>query len=459
MMRLAGGRAIEPARRGGAEREHGQVVVLFALFLVVLLAFAATVVDLGVLRNANQNLWNSLDAGTLAGASQLPDDGAAAEAMAMRYAGADYPGGLPPGTATVSFRCLVGDRNGDGLPDATDVPLTCDPGPVSAGAWRCAHGICAAPCDPSAGDKCNTIVMEGAVSVGYRFAPAVGVDDGSTQTVISAACKGPCGSLPITPVDVVLVVDRTGSMNGVDTTNARAAANSVRQLYNPAAQWLAFGMLGPSLTGQSCATKPATSIGSANAPADLRRWIPIGLTGTGASFGTDYSSSGSPMAAAISCYTNSSTGTDLTDPFPMATYELTHNGRAGVHKGIIFMTDGQPNNSTTSTANYCAQADAAATAAKNAGVEVFTVGFGLDGSNDASCPDTSGSWKGKTATQLLAHMANSSLADHGCPGTENSDGDHFFCVAKTTGASADLSDVFKTAASTLAEGTKLVQLP
>ena len=37
--------------------------------------------------------------------------------------------------------------------------------------------------------------------------------------------------------------------------------------------------------------------------------------------------------------------------------------------------------------------------------------------------------------------------------------DHFFCVAKTSGASANLSNVFKTAANALAGGTKLVQLP
>ncbi len=143
----------------------------------------------------------------------------------------------------------------------------------------------------------------------------------------------------------------------------------------------------------------------------------------------------------------------------MAQYELTHNGRTGVHKGIILMTDGQPNASTTATSNYCQQSDTAATAAKAAGIEVFTVAFGLDGSNDVACPDTSGAWKGKMASQLVASMATSSLADNGCPGTENTDGDHYFCVPKTAGATADLSNVFKTAATTLAQGTKLVQLP
>jgi hypothetical protein len=450
------------ARRGAgttATGEQGQVIVLFTMFLVVLLGFAALVIDLGVLRGANQNLWNAFDAGALAGASQLPADGAAAEALARKYADENYPGGLNGTPVDVSFRCLIGDRDGNGLPDLADVPLTCDPGTVAASDWRCANGVCAAPCDPAAGDSCNTVVLSGQVEVPYQFAPAVGVDGGSTQIVLSAACRGPCGSLPVVPVDVALIVDRTSSMNGVDTANARAAADSVRKLYNPTAQWLSFSMLGPSQTGQTCATKPATSIGTAMPPTDLRRWVPIGLTGAGAAFGQDYSASNSPMANAIACFTNSSTGTDLTDPIPMAVYDLTHNGRPGVKKGIILMSDGQPNASTTSTSNYCAQANAAATAAKNAGVEIFTVGFGLDGSNDIACPDTSGAWKGRMATELLASMADSSAADNGCPGSENTDDDHYFCVPKTAGASTDLSKAFKTAAAALAKGTKLVQLP
>ena len=455
-MKMFGKRTRSGTARDG---ERGQVIVLFTFFIVVLLGFAAIVVDLGVLRNANQNLWNALDSGALAGASSLPTDGTGARALALRYAQSNYPDGLDPSRVDLSFRCLIGDRNNDGRPDMTDIPTTCDPGTVASSAWRCARGICAAPCDPAEGDVCNTLVMAGSVSVPFRFGSAVGVTDGNTQVVVSAACKGPCGSEPSALVDVALVVDRTSSMSGVDTDNARNAADSVRKIYNPAAQWLSFGMLGPSQVGGSCSTTPASSIGSAGLPTDLRRWMPIGLTGTGATFGADYSAATSPMAKAIACYTNSSTGTDLTDPIPTAVYELLHNGRDGVTKGIILMTDGQPNASTTATSNYCNQANTAATTAKGQGIEIFTVGFGLDGSNDIACPDTSGPWKGKMASQLLASMATSSAADNGCPGTENTDNDHYYCVPKTAGASADLTNAFKSAATSLAKGTKLIQLP
>ena len=441
--------------RRGREQERGQIIVLFVFVLIVIMGAAAMVIDVGVLRNSNQNLWNALDAGALAGATQLPADASNADAIALQYADMNYPGGLPSGV-TVAFRCVVGSASG--APRSTDIPAVCDPGGNAV--WTCNATICSSVCVPAEGDTCNTIVLESTATVPYHFGPAVGITTGTTQDVLSAACKGPCGAKPENPVDLMLVVDRTGSMSGVDTVNARAAADSVRKAYNPAEQFIGYGMLGPSKIGGSCITEPNGSIGTANLPADLRRWVPVPLSGTGpgATLVQNYTSSGSTLAQAISCYTNSGTGTDLSDPVTTAAWELTHDGRPGVTKGIILMTDGQPNNSTVPGPNYCAQSSAAATAAKAQGIELFTIGFGLDGANNINCPDTSGAWKGKKATTLLASMATSSV-DAGCPGTSNDDGDHFFCVAKTSGASTDLSTLFKAAANALVGGTKLIQLP
>ena len=163
----------------------------------------------------------------------------------------------------------------------------------------------------------------------------------------------------------------------------------------------------------------------------------------------------------INCYTNSSTGTDLADPVSMAAYELTKNGRAGVRKGIILETDGQPNAAVAGGPNYCALASAAATAAKAQSIEIFTIGFGLDAASggDPACPDTSGTWKGQTATALLASMATSPvIGTTTCDDTENGDNDHFYCIGKT-GASTDLTGIFKAAAGQLAKGkSRLVQL-
>jgi hypothetical protein len=181
----------------------------------------------------------------------------------------------------------------------------------------------------------------------------------------------------------------------------------------------------------------------------------VGLSGAGAA-NTTYAQ----VSAAISCYTNSGTGTDLADPVTMAAYELAHNGRTGVRKGIILETDGQPNAAvgSVSSSAYCAQADAAATAAKAQGIEVFTVGFGLDAASggDPACPDTAGTWKGQRATALLASMSTQpTKGTTDCTAAENSDGDHFFCQPKAS----DLASIFKVVASQLAAGSHLISLP
>lgn len=450
-------------RRERRRREQGQILVLFTLVLVVILAFTALVIDVGVLRNANQNLWNAYDAGALAGASQLPGDPAEASALARQFANANYPGGLPSGTPSISYRCLIGSVGG--FPRLADVPAVCDPGPGVT--WSCNATICVAPCDPSAGDTCNTIVLDGTTTVPYHFGPAAGVLSGTTKIVTSAACKGPCGSKPSGPVDLVLIVDRTPSMEAIDVTNSRTAADAVRKAYDPTDQWIAFGMVGPSQTVGPCLTSPAPTLGTANIPGDLRRWVPVGLSGLSSSapINQNYTLAGSTLAVNINCFVQSSgtVATDLEDPIPAAQYELLNHGRPGATKGIILMSDGQPNNSVlggrfSPSYNYCERANDAATAAKNAGIEIFTIGFGLDGSDNIDCLDQSGPFVGRKATKLLASMATDSV-DNGCPGTSNDDGDHYFCVPKTSGASTDLSKLFKQAALALAGGTRLVPLP
>ena len=258
-------------------------------------------------------------------------------------------------------------------------------------------------------------------------------------------------------MDLVVILDRTGSMSGVDTDNARNAADSLRKSLDPNLQWLGFSVLGPSRLGSWCKTEADSVIGSANT-ADLRRWVPIGLTGTGALFGSSYSSDSSDMANAIDCFRNSSTRTDIADPVRMATYELETYGRANAKQAILLLSDGQPNRSTTGTNNFCLESDKAAADAKAKGIEMFTVGFGLDGSNDKDCADNDGIWRGRMATDLLASMATDSVKDGGCPGTENSDGDNYYCLPKTSGASTDLADVFQVAVQKLTGHSRLVNV-
>ncbi len=236
------------------DSEKGQILVLFTLVLVVILAFASMVVDLGLLRNNRQTLVNAFDSAALAGGTTLPVDGSVAGAatatnnLIVSTITANYPG-LPASAYTISYKCLIGvDTSTPPKPYISrDVPLVCDPhfslghNPPVAADFIGSGPTRYSSCNPAVGDKCNAVVIAGAANTPFTFGRVVGVNQGSTGVVVSAACNGPCGTSPLTPVDVVLVIDRTGSMSGTDTTNAKAAANSLVSIYNPSNQWLALG--------------------------------------------------------------------------------------------------------------------------------------------------------------------------------------------------------------------------
>ena len=186
--------------------------------------------------------------------------------------------------------------------------------------------------------------------------------------------------------------------------------------------------------------------------------MPVGLTGIGAPVNENYTASTSALARAIACFGNSSTKTDIADPMRAAIYELERNGRSGATRAILLFSDGEPNVSTTGTPNYCQEAVQAAADAKARGIKVITVGFGIDGGNNRLCIDTSGPWVGRWSTTMLATMASEST-EAGCPGTSNEDGDNFYCLPRSAGASTDLSDIFKVAIGSVVGQTRLVLLP
>ncbi|MCP4223656.1 MAG: VWA domain-containing protein, partial [Actinomycetia bacterium] len=142
------------------------------------------------------------------------------------------------GQLVATYRCIVGDANHDGQPDPSDVPAACDPGPdigMTAPPWVCADGKCSAVCQPAEGDTCNTLVMEVKSTVDYAFAPAIGIDEGETG-VLSAACRGACGSPLTGPLELILIIDRTTSMSDTDLANAKTASLALLDFLDPSQQ-------------------------------------------------------------------------------------------------------------------------------------------------------------------------------------------------------------------------------
>ncbi len=89
------------------QQEFGQGLVLGALAMVVILGFTAMAIDVGIFLHERRDLQNAADAAALAGAAELPESPAEAEAKVHEWAtknGIDIAGGeLDPVEITTTY--------------------------------------------------------------------------------------------------------------------------------------------------------------------------------------------------------------------------------------------------------------------------------------------------------------------------------------------------------------------
>jgi hypothetical protein len=374
---------------------------MFVLFLVVVIGFTSLALDIGIFLHERQRVQNAVDAAALAGAQELPDQGTNATSVAQQWA-VSNDSDLTAAGVDISFRCIIGDRDGNTLPDLTDIPVVCNPG---AGAqFKCNNNkICWSPCDFSAPtNKCNTIVVGANKDVPFYFSPVLSTidsqdqcfyDECNTGSIRASACRGACGGPPSSPLDVVLVIDRTYSLctnsstpcsgSGLDNLNAiKDGARAVLQLYNPSLQHIALVVLPKSTAANDCA--------SVNSNTAAGNWL---IT----PFNSNYNVNGvlnpaSEIVSNINCLqmaTNYGTQTDLGNPMIAATNHLQNNGRPGVKKAVIFLTDGaanQPQFSSpgASTGNLSCTVQAAVATGDLDGFELNPVNACGDGGGHAS---------------------------------------------------------------------------
>jgi hypothetical protein len=451
--------------RGRLKEERGAIAVLAALTIVILLAAVAFVIDISRLYHERQVLQNAVDFGSLAGAQDLPVQGAPAatiaSADALRVATANAPQ-VTAANLTITYQCIVGDHDGDGAPDPGDVPFVCGPtgswssGWAPKGATRLVHD-----CNPFAGDKCNTIRLSTSSTIPYYFAPVIGINNGSTGAVNAASCKGACGAAS-SPLDVVLVLDRTGSMTDADVANVKNAALSILGFYNSQQQWvglvaLPYGQSGNKFNVNNPQTYPQLN---------YVNWQVVPLS-------TDYTradgtlNTSSALYTSINCLVRSPTvtvtvngtnqtnagHTNLGDPLNAARAMLAAQGRPTVPDVIIFETDGQANQ--PNTLQPCNYFNNAANAAKAAGQTIFTIAYGLDSPPVRCTFDTIPPFNNAYATTNLAGAATQPSPDDvpgGCGLNENKDGDHYFCTPGTS----DLEPVFRQVAAATIETAHLI---
>jgi Flp pilus assembly protein TadG len=442
------------------KQERGAIAVLAALTIVILFAAVAFVIDISRLYHERQVLQNAVDFGALAAAQELPVQGVGQATIANQVARTVAAANAPQVTAanlTITYQCVAGDRNNDGQPDAGEVPFVCGPTGTWSSGWIVKGNRVIHDCNPFGGDKCNTIKLSTQTTIPYYFAPVIGINTGSTGLVNAASCKGACGAAS-SPIDVVMVLDRTGSMSSSDLANVKTAAISVLSYYDSSQQWVGVVALPYGRPLDKCrANNPQNYPASA---ASL--WQVTPLT-------KDYTVNGtlnmnSTIVNNINCLVlapsltvnvngvnRSGPGhTNLGDPLDAAREMLLVQGRLDVPDVIIFMTDGEANQPY----GYqpCGYLNGKATQAKGEGQTIFTIGYGI---GTKRCADTGGEFANKYATYNLARAATDSIdnAQGGCAATENTDKDHYFC----TPTGADLEPVFRQVAAAAIETAHLIE--
>lgn len=341
-------------------REDGQILPLVVVVvLAVLLGLAALVIDLGRVYVVKRQLQSAADASALAGAGRLPN-GSAAVDMASAY-GAKNP--LPNVAAAQSTQvwCL------------RSVPYC--------------YGN--APGTQPANQQGNGIVVQASASVSTSFARVFGVDSVNV-TARSTACGG-CGGKPL---DLAIVVDRTGSMQN-NMTYLRSGLKTLLNALDPASDYVTLLVLPPVNGGDVCAA-PTTNVlypnGSDTAYTAVR-------------MSRDYKNAdgtlntNSALVKAIDCMQPGG-ATHYKQALIQARDELLNygSGRAGVQRALIFESDGAANTVPASyeTSTYgiapghaddvrrpCGSGlDYANTAIKPAGIDLYTVMYAVQLDDD-----------------------------------------------------------------------------
>jgi Putative Flp pilus-assembly TadE/G-like len=451
--------------------QRGAVAVIVGLLMVVLVGSAALALDLARLRHERHMIQAAVDLGSLAGASFLPvnssSTASAAENMARSIAVKNDPS-LGSGGLVIEFGCVVT------TPVSPGFTVGCGPANGSwAGGWIQRGDKAFHLCNPYAGDLCNSIRLSASGTVQYWFAPILGLNSGDTQALRATACRGNCGQVSA-PLDVVFVIDRTGSMSAQDIANVKdaivdisAAEDSVLEFYDPKAVSIGLVALPYQSPTDPCGVDLRQNY-PAPVPANQSKWQIVGLS-------NDYRlnngaiNTSSTLVQRIRCLRRapdnalsypppggSGQHTNHGDPIAAAQNLLATTGRPDADNVIVFFADGQANQ-PTSTNHPCQYANDAATSAKLAGTAIYSLGYGVDNSRCGN--DHSGPFVGRYSTYFLASTSGiapdqgaTDSSPGGCAATENTDLDYYFCE----GRGEDLDAVFRQIASQIAQRSRLL---
>ena len=321
----------DTARRSAS----GQTLPLVVVFLLTLLLFCGAVIDIGNAYRVKQALQASADAAVAAGAGNLPNTGAASSAAHNLSAESTAKNRIP------------------GVPNVTaNITLDCSTSPNF--------------CSPA-----NTVHITETANVPTYFLRLIGINTIS-ETVRAQACS-PCGGIPL---DVMIVLDRTGSMAGTKISNAKAGILAFLSGMDPTIDNVGLVVLPPATSPANACSTTDDSTYQDTTPAYLL--VPLGNTYATSLGNLD---NNSPLVSTVNCV-HAVGGTAYTLALDSAYQELQANGRQGTQKVIVFLSDGAANYgpqyfSSTSPylTNPCkSSVDNAATMKAN-GVLIYTIAY------------------------------------------------------------------------------------
>jgi hypothetical protein len=341
--------------------EEGQTIVLVAVLMVVLLTLSAFAIDVGYAYFAHRSLQASADAAALAGAQRLPDS-SSATATAREY-----------GTST------AGKNHSDKLGDVNET--------ISL---RCVSSL--PGCDPY-----NAVAVQESAHVPTFFARVLGIDSFDIKAKATA-----CSYCGVKPADIMLVVDRTGSMcqdnNGnsqeptcPDITNVKIALKEFLGTLDPTMQRVGLALFPPAPDlAHVCSTPKDANYNSTSSPYVL---VPLS---------SDYATqpgtldNSSALLSTINCI---STGgnTAYANAIEKAQAEFDSRGRTGVEHVIIFFSDGAANIGPTYypvSSPYrlqpCHQGVTSAAGIKAEGTIIYSIGYDLVAGSANTCRSETG---------------------------------------------------------------------
>jgi hypothetical protein len=405
--------------------------MLAALAMAAMLVMVAFVVDIGKAYLVQRQLQAGVDAAALAGAQHLPDPTEAT-------------------TNAQDYGPSSGEKNEVKLGNGVTTTVT----------MRCV--VSAPGCNPTLGNY-NAVRVHATSDVDLLFARILGIK--KLKVKATATACSPCTAKPL---DIMLVLDRTGSMcqtgggtNDPSCTDLRNAKDGMRtflQLMDPTLDHVGLAVFPPARNQSavnSCPNNPTSTgayygydswwpnwIAPPNTSIDrgyytivslsnnylfkdgLGRWVPNGASWM-------FQSIGMPGSGNGGCIQGNGT-THYASAVEEAQHELAIHGRGDVQDVIVFLSDGAANTSPTRlpTGHWrntifwrdhpCAAGVQAATNAKAGGVKIYTIGYDLDAGSAAPerCrrPNSDGHMNGSNPVEsgYDAYTAIQAMASQEC---------------------------------------------